>query len=103
MAGKPPSLRSEAWQSVDASANPAAYVAYLDRGAANLEWARREVVRSLNVTPGCSVLDVGSGAGEFLIEIAGSVDGVRAVGIDPSDVMVKAATQRARAAGVEVT
>jgi SAM-dependent methyltransferase len=48
------------------------------------------------------VLDVGSGAGEFLIETASSVEDIRAVGIDVSEAMVAVATSRAREAGVSV-
>jgi SAM-dependent methyltransferase len=48
------------------------------------------------------VLDVGCGAGDFLIELATSVDGVRAVGVDTSQAMVTTAISRALAAGVTV-
>jgi SAM-dependent methyltransferase len=61
-----------------------------------------EVMRQLELQPGSSVLDVGSGAGEFLIEAASSVELVRAVGIDISEAMVNTAASRAREAGVDV-
>lgn len=98
-----PFPQSEQWRNLDAIQDPGSFVAYLDQAAAALRETRREVIQLLEVTSGCSVLDVGSGAGEFLVELAGSVDGVRAVGIDVSDKMVDTAAARARAAGVEIT
>ena len=59
-------------------------------------------MRLLEFDAGCSVLDVGSGAGEFLIEVASRVEGLRAVGIDFSESMVKTARSRAQEAGVVV-
>lgn len=97
-----PFPRSEMWRGVDSADDPGFFVAYLDQAAANLEEIRREAIRSLEVKPGCSLLDVGSGAGEFLIDVARRVGGVRAVGIDASDVMVNTATERAISAGVDV-
>ena len=90
------------WQSVDSTADPDYFVSYLDRGAAVLRETRMEIMRHLELVPGCSVLDVGSGAGEFLIEAASSVELARAVGIDISEAMVNNATSRARKAGVAV-
>jgi SAM-dependent methyltransferase len=97
-----PHTDSSGWQDVDHAANPDTFVSYLDRGAAHLRDARLETARALEVTAGCSVLDVGSGAGEFLIELAGSVENLRAVGIDASMTMVETATSRAEAVGVAV-
>ena len=95
-------MRSSQWRGLDTSGDSDSFVAYLDRAAVTLREAREEVIQSLELNPGCSLLDVGSGAGEFVIEVAGSVEGVRAVGIDRSDAMVAAATARAREAGVAV-
>ena len=90
------------WQHIDRTGDADSFVAYLDRGAEVLRDSRMEVIRLLEFHAGCSVLDVGSGAGEFLIEVARSVEGLRAVGIDFSDSMVKTATSRAHEAGVAV-
>jgi len=95
-------VRSDHWQNVDATADPGSFAAYLDRGAAILRDSRMEVMRQLELQPGSSVLYVGSGAGEFLIEAASSVELVRAVGIDISEAMVNTAASRAREAGVDV-
>lgn len=95
-------MGSGEWLSVDSAGDPDCFVSYLDRGAAVLRESRMEIMRHLELVPGCSVLDVGSGAGEFLIEAASSVELARAVGIDISEVMVNTATSRAREAGVAV-
>jgi SAM-dependent methyltransferase len=94
--------RSGHWQKVDRTGDPGSFVAYLDRGAAVLREGRMEVQRLLELEPGCSVLDVGSGAGEFLIEVASRVERIRAVGIDISETMVNTASSRAHEAGVTV-
>jgi ubiquinone/menaquinone biosynthesis C-methylase UbiE len=95
-------MNSSRWQDVDDTASPDTFVGYLDRAAALLRETRLATVRALEVTPGCSVLDVGSGAGEFLIELATTVENVRAIGIDTSRAMVETATSRAQAAGAAV-
>jgi SAM-dependent methyltransferase len=102
MTDKAPQTDSGRWQEVDREAEPDSFVSYLDRAAAILRSSRLETIRVLEVVPGCSVLDVGSGAGEFLIELAAAVENVRAVGIDASTAMVDTATSRARARGVAV-
>jgi ubiquinone/menaquinone biosynthesis C-methylase UbiE len=102
MSTQRPRLRSERWRNLDSGADPDSCVAYLDSGATELEELRREVIRSLQVDAGSRVLDVGSGAGEFLIEVATGVAGVEAVGVDSSHVMIATAVGRAKAAGVEV-
>lgn len=102
MTDRTPHMKSSGWQNLDDAANPDTFVGYLDAAATILRKARLDTVRALEVTSGCSVLDVGSGAGEFLIELAGSVENVRAVGIDASSAMVETATSRAEAAGAAV-
>src|SRR5713226_5370835 len=102
MTKEAPFERSDLWRNLDNADDPRSFVPFLDQAAANLREARLEVIRLLELNPGCSVLDVGSGAGEFLIEVARSVDSIRAVGVDSSDLMVKTATSRAQAEGVEV-
>lgn len=95
---------SSGWRDVDGAGNAEFYVRYLDRAAAAgpLRAARREIISALDVRPGSSILDVGSGVGEFLIELAETVPGVRAVGIDASEILVSTAKSRAEAAGVAV-
>jgi SAM-dependent methyltransferase len=95
-----PFIQSTHWRNVDNTPNPSSFVSYLDQAAATLHDKRLEIADLLEVSPGCSVLDVGSGAGGFLIELATRVDGVRAIGIDTSHTMVTTATSRALAAGV---
>jgi SAM-dependent methyltransferase len=94
--------KSEQWQRVEETGAQRSFVSYLDRGAALLREDRLERARLLELESGCSVLDVGCGAGEFLIEAAGSVAGLRAFGIDTSETMVSTASSRAREAGVSV-
>lgn len=93
---------SKQWQRVDQTGSATSFVEYLDRGARLLREERSQLRQLLEVTPGCSLLDVGSGAGEFLIEAATSAEGVRAIGIDASETMIGTATARARDAGVSV-
>lgn len=95
-------IESNQWRSVDKSSDPGSFVAFLDEVTAPTWDVLPEAIRLLEVSSGCSVLDVGSGAGNFLIELASSVEGVRAVGIDASQTMVTTAISRAQAAGVAV-
>jgi 2-polyprenyl-3-methyl-5-hydroxy-6-metoxy-1,4-benzoquinol methylase len=95
-------IDSNQWRSIDNTNNPDAFVAFLDEVTVPKWDVLPEAVRLLEVSPGCSVLDVGSGAGRLLIELASRVDGVRAVGIDASQKMVTTATSRAQSAGVAV-
>lgn len=90
------------WQRVDQTSSTEASAAYLDRGASVLREERLELTRLLELEPGCTLLDVGSGVGEFLIEAAGSVDGIHAVGIDASEGLLHMAMSRAREAGLSV-
>jgi SAM-dependent methyltransferase len=102
MAEKMQFLQSDCWRNVDDTGDPGSFVRYLNLVEVTIREARAEIIRLLEVSPGCSVLDVGSGAGDFLIELATSVDGVRAVGVDASQTMVTTAISRALAAGVTV-
>jgi 2-polyprenyl-3-methyl-5-hydroxy-6-metoxy-1,4-benzoquinol methylase len=97
-----PFFVSTEWSSVDYTDNPGIFVEFLDQMAVALRTTRSEITCLLEVKAGCSVLDVGSGAGEFLIELCSTVEKVRAVGIDTSQTMVATATSRARSAGVAV-
>jgi SAM-dependent methyltransferase len=100
-ATKAPGMSSSCWCDVDAGESDF-FVDYLDRAAAGLQEARRQDSALLDVRPGSSVLDVGSGVGEFLIHLALAVPGVRAVGVDPSMALTAAARERAEAAGAQV-
>ena len=102
MSEERPIIGSERWRTVDTTQDPGSFVSYLDRGADVLRQLRVDVIRALEVSPGSFVLDVGSGAGEFLIEVASAVDSVTAVGIDVSKVMVETAASRAQSAGVDL-
>ena len=74
-----PGMSSSCWRDVDAG-DAGFFVSYLDRAAGALRQARFQLAAALQVRPGCSVLDVGSGVGEFLIEQAIAFPGIRAVG-----------------------
>jgi cyclopropane fatty-acyl-phospholipid synthase-like methyltransferase len=95
---------SSGWRDVDATGDAGFYLRHPDGAAASpaLRAARQEIISALEVRPDSSVLDVGSGAGEFLIELAEAVLGVRTVGIDPSETLVSTAKSRAEAAGLAV-
>jgi ubiquinone/menaquinone biosynthesis C-methylase UbiE len=103
MSEEGPALRSAAWRNVDSSGDADSFVTYLDRAAANMRELRTEAMGLLQLEPGCSVLDVGCGAGLFVIEAVGAAPGIRAVGVDASEEMVSTAASRARIAGVEAT
>jgi SAM-dependent methyltransferase len=94
-------MSSSCWRGLD-NGDPAFFVGYLDRATAGLQQARREAAAVLEVLPGCSVLDVGSGTGEFLIELALAYPRVRAVGVDSSAALTAVARERAVAAGAQV-
>ena len=84
---------------MDSTDNPEFFISYLDRAAAGLRTARLAMIKALDVRAGHSVLDVGCGTGEFLIELASGVPDLRAVGVDSSRALVQTATLRAQAAG----
>ena len=50
---------------------------------------------------GASVLDVGTGPGRLLLELAQGRSDLRLVGVDPSDDMIRRAREHARTAGLE--
>ena len=92
---------SDHWRGVDKSDVSARFVADLDRTADHLHEARQEVIRLLDLRIGSTLLDVGSGTGAFLIDVA-RTHRVHAVGADSSEVMVRTASERAAAAEVDV-
>jgi SAM-dependent methyltransferase len=97
-----PFIDSGQWRSIDNANDPGSFVAFLDEVTLPKWDVVPEAVRLLEVYPGCSVLDVGSGVGRFLIELLSSVGGVHGVGIDVSQRMVTTSVLRAKAAGVAV-
>jgi ubiquinone/menaquinone biosynthesis C-methylase UbiE len=98
---KAPGLSSSCWRDVDAG-DAGFFVSYLDRAAGALRDARRQLAAALELRPGCSVLDVGSGVAEFLLEQAMAFPGIRAVGVDASAALTASARRRAEAAGADV-
>src|SRR5262249_35955584 len=89
------------WQGfshVDASADPALLVSYLD-DASRLPVLRavdRKLAGTLRLAPGSAVLDVGCGTGADTVALADLVSpGGRAVGVDVSAVMIEEARRRA--------
>jgi ubiquinone/menaquinone biosynthesis C-methylase UbiE len=99
---RPGGLDSSRWRTVDTTADAGFFVGYLDRAAVLLRDARQEMIAAPEVFPGASVLDVGSGTGEFLIDVACTVANVRAVGIDPSTALIDVGRSRAEVAGVQI-
>jgi SAM-dependent methyltransferase len=97
-----PGMDSARWRKVGANDDGDFFVGYLDRAAIGLRDARLELMQALDVTERDSVLDVGSGVGEFLLELVGRVPGVRAVGVDASPVLIETARRRSDAAGRRV-
>ena len=97
---------SKGFSSVDQQREPARLVAGMDEtgqwpAVRRLrEWERAQ----LAITGGDKILDVGCGAGDVLIELAGLAGPAgRGVGIDASEQMLTAARARAAAAGIAVT
>jgi len=85
---------------VDASGRSAALVDYLELLAQQMAHLRREGYQMLGLRAGAAVLDVGCGAGEVCVELAGLVGPTgRVDGIDPSQAMIDAARDAARASG----
>jgi demethylmenaquinone methyltransferase/2-methoxy-6-polyprenyl-1,4-benzoquinol methylase len=63
---------------------------------------RRKTVRALALTDGAQVLDVATGTADLAIQIAtSSADGVRVVGLDPSEGMLEVGRSKVEAAGLD--
>jgi len=84
--------RQIGFSDVDTSERAGELVAYLGRLSELLAGIRRKDYPRLGLGPGSSVLDVGCGAGEVCVELAGLVgpEG-RVCGVDLSEAMVEAA------------
>lgn len=79
------------------------HAAWFDRASAvGLRWLYRSVAQqvSARVPPGGAVLDVGTGPGHLLLELARRRPDVRLAGIDPSPDMVAHARRRTTTADV---
>jgi len=84
---------------VDHSDRAEELVDYLSLLADRLADIRRDGYAMLRVAPGSSVLDVGCGAGEVCVELAGVVGSTgRVAGIDASEAMIAAARHAAEGA-----
>jgi ubiquinone/menaquinone biosynthesis C-methylase UbiE len=86
------------FSNVDASRDAGNLVEYLGLAAKHLASHRRAGYEMLRLRPGAAVLDVGCGAGEVCVDLAGLVSpSGRVAGIDPSDAMLGAARRAADA------
>lgn len=97
---------SKGFTHVDQQADPGALVAGMD---ATAQWPAVRKLREweraqLSIGRGDQILDVGCGAGDVVIDLAGLAgpEG-HGVGVDASEQMLAAARERAAAAGVDVT
>ena len=87
---------------VDAASDPTAMVSYLDQMAAAIGDRRRASYQLLDLREGQRFLDVGCGAGEVLIDVAGLVGRTgRVSGVDLAETMVETTRARLREAGVD--
>ncbi|HWI36437.1 MAG TPA: methyltransferase domain-containing protein [Burkholderiales bacterium] len=94
-------FRLAGFRDVDASADPRAFIGYLDRVAADLAPMVGRGLDLLRLTPGGKVLDVGCGSCALLPALAARVGpGGRIAGIDPSRSLVAEARRRVAKSGV---
>jgi len=88
---------------VDADADPAALVAFLDEAQAMAREYKQRSYDLMRLGPGQRVLDMGCGAGDDLVRLAERVGaGGRVVGVDPSRVMLEHARRRVAQAAAPV-
>src|SRR4029450_6827921 len=84
------------FSNVDGSERADELVDYLALRADRLADVRREGYAMLRIAPGSTVLDVGCGAGDVCVELAGIVGDEGTIpGIDPSEAMIAAARRAA--------
>lgn len=94
---------STGFSDVDASARAPELVDYLGHAARHVTAMRSQDYARLGLEPGHAVLDVGCGAGDVCVELAGRVGpSGRVCGVDVSEAMVAAARAAADKAGREV-
>jgi ubiquinone/menaquinone biosynthesis C-methylase UbiE len=92
------------WAVVDKSAEPNAFVDYLDavQQQAGVQAYKRQTFTMLNMRPGDHVLDVGCGAGDDVRALARLVGlSGRVVGVDSSRTMVEEARRRSDGLPIE--
>lgn len=95
--------RQTGFSNVDTSERGAVLVDYLVQVAGLLADMRKEDYARLKLAAGSAVLDVGCGAGEVCIELAGLVGaGGTVCGVDASATMITSASAAANAAGCEI-
>jgi ubiquinone/menaquinone biosynthesis C-methylase UbiE len=86
----------EGFPDVDRTSDPDYWVDYLDRLTTQWRAARQRSFELLMVRTGAQILDVGSGSGEAVLELAERVGGTgRVVGIDRSERLIREAQRRA--------
>ncbi|MDN5853427.1 MAG: methyltransferase domain-containing protein [Actinomycetia bacterium] len=96
-------IRDPGFATVDAAADPALLVGYLDRTACRLAGLKERVIELLAPACGHAVLDVGCGTGDDVRAMAGFVGPAgRVVGLDTSITMVAEARRRAAGLGLPV-
>jgi len=95
--------RVSGFDKVDAAVDRQFYLDYLDT-LTSLDFAKvykQQTFVAMNVKPGHTVLDVGCGTGDDVIQLAKLVgENGRAFGIDVSETMISEAKKRAASAGV---
>ncbi len=87
------------WKNVDDSGNSKQYFDYLDAVTAQTEIKRYKIksYKLLNITTGGSVLDIGCGTGDDVLELAELVgSNGKAFGLDSSKSLIEEANQRSK-------
>jgi SAM-dependent methyltransferase len=99
---RPPGFEPVEMSDVDAASDPTAMVSYLDEMAAAVRDRRLATYELLDLREGQRFLDVGCGAGEVLIDVAGLVGAAgRVSGVDLAETMVETTRTQLRAAGID--
>ncbi len=100
-----PQVNVTQFHAVDQSANPTAFVHFMDASHAQHTTQRykQSLLEHLAVTPGATVLDVGCGTGQDALDLVVAIGpSGHVVGIDSSETMLQAARTRATQAQVSV-